>query len=374
MAARLTTAAEADLLSRRELRRLAEVGEGPCVSILLRTHRAGRETEQDRIRLKNHLSEAEHLMSAWPGRESMLAPAHDLVDDRVFWRYQADGLALFIAPGLFRVYRLPLPLPEKVLVADAFHLVPLLPLLTGDATFFILALSQKSVRLFEATRFTIVELDPPDLPRSMAEALAHEDREKQLQVRSAPTLGGGGGPALFHGHGGGDEEKKEALERYFRAVDRSVVRALGDEQRPLVLAAVDYYLPIYRAVTAYRPVVDDAVSGNPVAWPVKELHARAWALVEPGFSQTRERALSLFRSLHGTGLTVSTVGEIAAAARQGRIDLLLATTGAGDGTGDDDTEMINAAALQTLLTGGNVYVVEPDMMPESLPAAALLRY
>jgi hypothetical protein len=46
----------------------------------------------------------------------------------------------------------------------------------------------------------------------MAEALAHEDPEKQLQVRSSgPTSTG-----QYHGHGGGDEDHKAALERYFR--------------------------------------------------------------------------------------------------------------------------------------------------------------
>ena len=47
-----------DLLPRRELEGLILEREGPCVSIFLPTHRAGAETQQDPIRLKNLLGEA----------------------------------------------------------------------------------------------------------------------------------------------------------------------------------------------------------------------------------------------------------------------------------------------------------------------------
>ncbi len=375
MAVRVTTAGEVDLLGRQELQQLAGVRHGPCVSIYLPTHRAGRETE-DRIRLKNLLADAEQLVST-----PILAAGHDLVEDSLFWRYQADGLAVFAAPGVFRAFRLPATLPEMVRVGDVFHLVPVLPLLAGDGTFFVLALSQKSVRLFEATRFTIAELDSPGMPRSMDEALAHEHPEKQLQVRSGPTTGSAGAAGLFHGHGGGDEDKKEALERYFRVVDRSLVRALGDQRSPLVLAAVDYYLPMYRSVSAYRPVLDEAVSGNPEGWPVKELHGRALAIVEPRFDQVRRRAWSTFALRQGTGRTASTVAEILVAAEQGRVESLLiadpeatvADAGRAHG-GCGELDAVNAAAVQTLLKGGEVFVLEPESMPGGLAVAAVLRY
>ena len=42
-----------ELLSREELNGLVTPQEGPCVSIFMPTHRAGGETQQDPIRLKN---------------------------------------------------------------------------------------------------------------------------------------------------------------------------------------------------------------------------------------------------------------------------------------------------------------------------------
>jgi hypothetical protein len=39
--------------------------------------------------------------------------------------------------------------------SDRFHLKPLLPLLTGDGRFYILALSQNQVRLLQGTRYSV---------------------------------------------------------------------------------------------------------------------------------------------------------------------------------------------------------------------------
>lgn len=47
-----------DVVRRTDLQRLALARHGPCISVFLRTHRAGREVEQAPIRLKNLLRRA----------------------------------------------------------------------------------------------------------------------------------------------------------------------------------------------------------------------------------------------------------------------------------------------------------------------------
>jgi hypothetical protein len=71
--------------------------------VFLPTHRAGREVEQAPIRLKNLLRQATDALTfdGVRARESdrLLAPLRRLLDDRLFWQYQSDGLALFSRPG-----------------------------------------------------------------------------------------------------------------------------------------------------------------------------------------------------------------------------------------------------------------------------------
>jgi hypothetical protein len=182
-------------------------GEGPCVSILLPTHRHGPETRQGPIRLRNLTDRAAaELRDAGVGDDDIdtwLAPVRGLIDDQPYWQHQADGLALFAAPGRVSRWRLPAPMPEEVTVAASFRLRPLLPFRSDHDRFVILALSQGSIRLFEATRHTIAELDLGPIPASIDVALAHEDPERQQQFHNS------GGPApQFHGHGAGAELDK----------------------------------------------------------------------------------------------------------------------------------------------------------------------
>lgn len=341
--------------------------EGPCVSFFMPTHRHGPETRQGPIRLRNLVEQAasELVDGGSPTSEvaDLLSPVRALLDDPPFWQGQSDGLAVFAARGSFSSFRLPLPFLEQVVVATSFHVSPLVPLLSGDGLFTVLALSQSSVRLFEATRHRIDELDRGTIPGSMDDALAHEDPERQLQVRS-----GGGGTAQFHGHGAGGEVEKAALERFIRAVDRGLSQRTGLTARPLVLASVGYYLPILQAVSRHPAIVDAVVEGNPDHRSPEELHAAAWPLVEHRFAEAIDDHLDRLRAAVGTGRAAQSTDEVAAAAMAGRIDTLFVV----DGTPAGDSG-IDRAILHTLARDGQVVGLSERDLPGS-PVAALLRY
>src|SRR5215207_2909888 len=200
-----------ELLSRAELETLIEEPEGLCVSIFLPTHRAGAQIQQDPIRLKNLLREAEEQLLAKefraPEAEELLGPAWELLDDSVFRRHQSDGLAIFLSAGVFRYYRLPLNFEDLVVVADRYYLKPLLPLLAGDGQFYVLALSQNEIRLLRATRHSVSEVELEDVPQSLADTLRYDDQEKQLQFHTGTAGGRGGRAAIFHGHKPDDDPK-----------------------------------------------------------------------------------------------------------------------------------------------------------------------
>src|SRR5207237_6241515 len=95
---------------RNDLDQLLAFDKRPAVSIYLPTHPAGREVRQDAIRLRNLLSTAAKRLEAEhrpPELSELLDPARRLVDDEEFWRYQACGLGVFLAPGFHRVHKLP---------------------------------------------------------------------------------------------------------------------------------------------------------------------------------------------------------------------------------------------------------------------------
>ena len=82
-----------------------------------------------------------------PMYRKWLAPAWQLHSDREFWRRQSDGFAWFSARGFSSFYRLPVSFEENTTCAAHFRLIPMLDVLGETGGFYVLALSQKRVRL-----------------------------------------------------------------------------------------------------------------------------------------------------------------------------------------------------------------------------------
>ena len=386
-----------DILNRDGLRILTRKPSGLCVSIYLPTHRAGREIQQDPIRLKNLLGEAEERLTASglraSGTQELLEPAQRLLQDGLFWQHQSDGLAVFLSREMFGYYRLPFDFQDLVVVTDRFHIKPLLPLLSGDERFYVLALSQNEVRLLQGTQYSVSEVDPEGVPASLAEALRYEDPEKQLQFHTSTRTPGGKGerPAVFHGHGTGSNDAKANLLRYFHRVDEGLQELLRGEQVPLVLAGVDYLLPIYKEANTYPHLVDQGIEGNPEELGAEELYERAWAVVRPLFLAAQKEAAAQYRQLAGAGSEQASnnLKEVVPAACHGRIETLFVAVGIQQWGSFDpsanmvqlheeaepgDEDLLDFAAVQTLLKGGTVYAVEPEKMPGEALLAAVFRY
>lgn len=384
-----------DLLSRDDLRALIEERADPCVSVFLPTHRAGpAELQQNRIRLKNLLREAEDRLVEGGRRASaareIVGSGRALLEDGAFWRHQADGLALFLTPAGSRHYRLALRFPELVVVGPRFHVKPLLPLFAEDGRFYVLALSQKDVRLLQGTRQSVTEVDLTGVPRSLAEALRYDQFEKQLQLHTASGPGRGGrGAVVFHGQGMDMEDTKANILRYFQQIDAGLRDFLREERAPLVLAGVEYLFPLYREASAYPHLLETGIAGNPELLRAEELHARAWDVVKPHFQKAQAQAAARYQELAGTGRASDRLEEVVPAAHQGRVDSLFVAVGAErwgtigpDGRvaesrtspapGDED--LLNVAAAETVRNRGTVYAVEPSQVPGGAELAAIFRY
>jgi hypothetical protein len=361
-------------------------------------HRAGVETLQNPVRCKNLLRQAEERLLACDLRPqqvaALLAPVQQLLDDYAFWQHQSAGLALFLSADLFRAYRLPQAFAELLVVNRRFHLKPLLPLLSGDGQFYVLALSQNHIRLLQCTRHNCTEVELPNVPKSRDEALRYNDateRQLQFHTRTAPIAPPGTGEraAIYHGQGVGIDDVKDNIVEYFRLVDHGLHNLLRNGQAPLVLAGVEYLLPLYKEVTGYAHVIDTGITGNADGLRAEALHALAWPVVEPLFRKDRLDAMERYRRLAGTGRALNDLQEVVSAAYYGRVDTLFVVVGVQQwGLFHPDTQkvtlaqapapehedLLDLAALHTFLNSGTVYAVSQDNMPDNTPLAAVLRY
>ncbi|MFZ1399276.1 MAG: hypothetical protein WAS33_20390, partial [Candidatus Promineifilaceae bacterium] len=288
-------------------------------------------------------------------------------------------------------YHLPYDFEAQVVIAGRFHIKPLLPLLADDGHFFILALSQNEVRLLQGTRHSVSEVDVADIPASLAETLVADGPEKQLQFHtSSGSPGGGKRAAIFHGHDAAGKLSRTNIRRYFRQINSGLSAWLVNEHAPLLLAGVDYLLPLYKEVNSYPHLLEEVITGNPEMLRADELHQRGWAIVQPLFQQARRQAGAKYQHLLRSGSEIASNDplQIIQAAFNGRIETLFVAlgqrlwgrfdpeTGAVElhqEKGGGDGDLLNVAVIQTMMNGGAVYAVPLEEMPSRNILAAVYR-
>jgi len=362
------------------------------ITILIPTDRIG-DGQAAKIRFKNQLDEAMQLLTEGVVPEhpmtkvealKYLALPYALLDNDDFWIHQSDGLAAFIGPDKFDYYSLPIDFQATTYINNHFYLFPTLEAITGKKRFFLLALSQNEVRFFEGNKYSITPVIINDLvPANLEATQVGEVYPSELQAHS-----GGGNQAIYHGHGGNSDKKLNQLENYFRQVDKGLMEMLHDEQAPLVIAAVDYLVPIYKNISNYAAIVDASIDGNPENDDPVLLHEKAWPLIQSIVDKQVDEEKGTFKEALNKGRASEQLTEIIPAAKNGKVDTLFISKDAQPlwGTHQVSTNsialhtaqqkesscLINAAALDVFLQGGKV-VLEEDF-PATDMAQAIYRY
>jgi hypothetical protein len=382
-------------LTKAELIKLSQIEADPAISIYITTHMAGRDTRENPIRFKNQLTEVSEQLAAQgyrPGRlGDLLEPLETFIRDYRFWQRQHNGLAVFMANGEIHTYSLPIGVEDNAEVAKRFYLKPLIPLLTDDGRFYILAVSLNGVRLFESTRFETSEIALEDAPLSLAEALKYDDPERSLQSFSTSHAHArvGRADAAFYGTGAGEDDRKTNILRFFQMLDNGVRDFLADSETPIVFAGVDYLFPIYQEANHYRHLMPEAMTGNPDGFSPDELREASWKIVEPHVTGRKQEVLERYRASQ-VDKTSGDLVDIIKSAVDGRVDTLFVADGAQvfghydvqerrvdrhEEERADNEDLLDFATVQTLQNGGHIYLLQQDELPErDTPIAALYRF
>jgi hypothetical protein len=390
-----------DLFNREELTRLVDLQDGTCISVYMPTHRFRSDWSQNTTRLKNLLRDARDQLRDQEVRETdidqLLGDARRLLDRPGFWRELSEGLAVFITTEASEFYRLPLSFEEIAIVEDQFHLKPLFPLIAANDRYYLLALSQNDVRLYQGTDQAISEVEAAEIPADIVSAIQRyeEPPEQGVQMHTQGASQNGDADQRHHGHGSSEDqsrEPKDQLKRFFREIDESVSGYIGGEDVPLVLAGVSEYLPLYQGVNSYSNLVeDDIVAGNPEHLDMKELHNEAWDIVESVLQDRQREEMDRFRETYhqNGGLASSNFHEILPACAYGRVDTLFVPVGqyrwgrfdpetntveVHDSQQPGDGDLLNYAAVSAYMNGARVHALQPANMPGGRSVAATFRY
>jgi hypothetical protein len=365
-----------------------------CISLYLPTHQAGITGNEgfDPVNFKNALQEIEIILKAkqvlQPTIEIMLEPAYALLKQNDFWLGLSKGLGVFLDDGYFKYIKLPESTSLKIVCEPTFYVTPLVPMLSSNEYFYLLVISKQQVKLFKADAFGIEYVPVVGLPEGGL------DEVKRLSDKDATTWRtgsrGGTGGANFHGIGGGNADDKSNIATYFEFVDDILFKQIfNKENSPLLLAGVEYLIPIYKSVCDYYNVWTEALTGSYEHEETNRLHEHAIKLMQPFFNERKMKALNLYGNRSATQLTSCNVPEVVSASYYGRVSHLFVLKGAHVwGTYDEMTtefkfhsnsneggeDLIDNAVEKTLMTGGEVFILDKEEMPADSEVAAVFRY
>ncbi len=366
--------------------------EPPCMSVYQKTHRHHPENQQDPIRFRNLVRKLEESLSKkYPKKEvvPLLNPFYRLADDHRFWNHTLDGLAVFGAPGMFRVYRLQESVKDFAVVSESFHTKPLVRIFQAYERFQVLSLTRNTIRLYEGTKDTLDEISLAEgIPATMIEALGDHITAPHQTVASYGK--GAKGPAMHHGHGARKDESEVDAVRFFRIVDKGVFdhhsRTTG---LPLLLVALPENQGLFRQISQNPYLMKDGIDMNPDALENGRIHTKAWKVFEP---QSRSRLNALideYGDALAKGLGSGDLEEVARAAVSGkisklfidndyqvpgRLDRVTGTFSPDDLDNPEIGDLLDDIGELVLQKGGNVHVVHSERMPSSTGIAAVFRF
>ena len=348
---------------------------GPCITITLSAFRPGVQSPY-RARLKAAVRLAGQELakqSVFGQIDELLAPIDELANNPEM-EVGGQDMVIFRSPGVFERFHMPGAVTERVVVARHFHITPFLKQLLPQREFYILAVSRKHLRLLRFLDSECKEVAVPvGIPHNVEEAGGFDPPDHMLRNRSSAGSSAGAMPAVSFGTGSEREKTHERIEQFFRLVDRGLGELLHG--LPLLLAGVDYEVALYRRAAKYPHIMNDRLAGDPQILTLQDIARLAAEIAEAEAQHLADAALERHREKAGAARTSTEPWQILPAASEGRVaELILAEGAEMPDPPESMQDVLNAAAVLTLASGGNLFMLPADRLGREAPIAAVYRY
>src|SRR6056297_1731212 len=375
------------MISRKKIEELINFVGDILTTITLPTHKTGEEAKQDPIRYKNLLNKTADKLSQKGLKEreikSYLEEAYKLLDNQSFWVHIDHGLVVYISENKTDIYQVPYSVNEMTYVNDHTLITPLLPMISLQGVYAVLAVSRQNIRLLECTRNECTDITPEDVPRSL-ESYYDDMPNAPVQFHTRAS----GEKAMFFGHGAGKEDEKEAVEQFLGKVENSITPILNRKKIPLVVIGLEENVAMYKKANRYNRLIDDVVNSNPDQLSEADLQKGGWEKVKNYFLKDLYEAKELFKDASNE-FTSNNLTEIIKSTVMGKTGTLFVSTNEmswghynsenneieySTRSENGSMDLINWTAIKAIEKGGQVYALPKEEMPYKVPAAALFRF
>lgn len=365
--------------------------EKPLISLYQPTHRSFPENKQDTIVFKNLLRVIENSLekiSKFDDIDTIMKPFYELKEDMDFWNHTSGGIAVFASINKCIVYNLHNPVDQIAVVANSFHIKPLIKDFQSTENYHLLGLSRENFTLYQGNRYGFEEIAiNPDTPRTMKEVLGDQLSDSYL---SHGSYAGTGGPAMYHGHGEVNQEVDKDTEKYFRYVDSFVFDNYSKKSKlPLILVALTEYHSEFKRLSNNSYLLEEGISKSIESLDLDETQKRVLVIIEAINMGNIQKMTEAYENAKAELLGSSDLKQVVKAAYEsrvkkilieedkiipGKIDYETGESKLGDINDPDYDDILDDLAELVLLNGGSVFILPKDKMPGTSGIAAIYRY
>ncbi len=365
--------------------------DGPLISLYQPTHRSYSENKKDPIVFKNLLKVIEKSLEEIPNFdliETIMKPLYELEEDKEFWNHTSDGMAIFANSDKCIVYKFAAPVNKFAVVANSFHIKPLIKVFQSTENYHLLGLTRENFFLYKGNRYSVEEIEiDKDTPRTSNEVLGFQSTDPHLSYAS---YGGTGGPAMYHGHGDVQQEIDKDTEKYFRYVDSYVFDNYSKTLKlPLILVGLKEHHSEFESISNNPYLIKEGIDQSIDSLDLKEIQKEAQEVIESINSVKIQEMTESFKNAEANSLGSSDLEKVVKAAFEsivetllieeakivpGKIDSKIGEVNYGDINSPDYDDVLDDLAELVLSNGGAVLVLAKDDMPCETGVAAIYRY
>lgn len=339
----------------RNLRQLMYPQEGPCVSIYL-------STTTWRDALPGFVEEIQGRLQRLVGtevKEASLKPLRALPQVLAQIEKRGDlgrykGVGVFRSQSTIGYVLLREPVEEQAVVADSFHLRPLIDWIQESHKYYVMTLTSERVQLYLGT---------PQVLESLTEYTPGP--EHRVNRKGAVMT-----------------------DKFFFTINERLRKSGELGHCPLILMGSPELVRAYRDVNSYSSVIDEPVGAHFALDNIESLRERILPLIRSWYSEKEATALSEFSKGRDHKRAVDQIEEIARASIKGRVKTLILAKGVhlwgllsgGKVAMQDANESLRAddvlddLAEQVVARGGQVISLDSRRMPTGSPIAAVLHW
>lgn len=365
--------------------------EGPFISLYQPTHRYSKGNKQDVTLFKNLVRDVEASLKQKYSKKDIgdiMKMFQEIELDKNIWNYPLEGLAILANLNRCIIYKLDETVENLAIVADSFHIKPLLKIFQSVEKYQLLGLSGTDFKLYEGNKYGIKEIKLKDeVPTTLEAVLGNQHTEPSI---NHSKYSGTGGVSVFHGSGSEKDEAEKDYEKFFRYVDKFVVENFSKNSKlPLVVVSLKEHYSEFMKLTNNPYIMKDGIRGSYHAFNKEELKTKAWELIEPIYTAKNQNLIDHYNHAKANDLGSDDLVNVAFATFENRVETIILEegkiipghvdlkTGAvkfGDIEHPNTDDILDDLAEFVMKKKGKVVVLPKEKMPSETGISAIYRY